>query len=431
MPEIGVVALAWRVDQADAVALERVTAHEESQALALAEMEDGQRILQQFVLADLEQLVARIVREHAVQRLRRVSAGLKARACDDVHHLAPEQRNLGRAKTVSRVGVETEEAVLAADFTALVVALDPDVVEVAWPMHRRARVRLGHQQEIPHPRIGAGLGWERGKARGRLFVIAAAQNAEARAGGDVQRIAVVGPCEVAGAKAEEGEVPGHQPAQEELGFLDLVEGQRRGLPLEVVDDVGGARQHGAPVRNGEPDVGEYPRDVSRQRFEGLRIGHTIDLQMHERLAHDVFGRRRRFEEFPSRIAAVGDDRVDDEMQGEAVTVHFHRHGVHQEGHVVVDDLDHGMRRLPAMVRDARVEDPHLGAAGLATTGERELRKRRSVGVCRFQIDQIVGVHLPVILGHEALDSWLLVGRNLGPQERLHGCQMLGLALFGQ
>ena len=44
------------------------------------------------------------------------------------------------------------------------------------------------------------------------------------------------------------------------------------------------------------------------------------------------------------IALDGEDQVQDEMQGQAVTIDFHRHRIDQERHVVVDDLDDGVRR---------------------------------------------------------------------------------------
>ena len=49
-----------------------------------------------------------------------------------------------------------------------------------------------------------------------------------------------------------------------------------------------------------------------------------------------------------------DDRVHDQMQRQPVPVDFHRHRIDQERHIVVDDLDDRVRRLPAMFLDRRV-----------------------------------------------------------------------------
>ena len=50
------------------------------------------------------------------------------------------------------------------------------------------------------------------------------------------------------------------------------------------------------------------------------------------------------------------------MQREAVAVDLHRHRIDQERHVVVDDLDDRVRRLPAVLLDRRVEHAHARPA---------------------------------------------------------------------
>ena len=68
---------------------------------------------------------------------------------------------------------------------------------------------------------------------------------------------------------------------------------------------------------------------------------------------------------PSSPRTHRDDRVDDQVQRQVVAVDFHRHRIDQERHVVVDDLDDRVRRLPAVILDRRIEDAHAGMARFA------------------------------------------------------------------
>ena len=157
LAQLGRVVLARRVDEAGKEALERIAPHEQAEALALAEMQDSHRRAQQLVLGDLEQLVARIVLEDVDQRLAGVTARRQPCARDDVGDLAPQQRNVRRLCAVRGRREQAEEAILAADFSLRVEALDRDVVEIAGPVHGRARRRLGHDEQLGTTRIGASL----------------------------------------------------------------------------------------------------------------------------------------------------------------------------------------------------------------------------------------------------------------------------------
>ena len=55
----------------------------------------------------------------------------------------------------------------------------------------------------------------------------------------------------------------------------------------------------------------------------------------------------------------------DQMERQSVAIHLHRHGIDEERHVVVDDLDDRVRRLPAVLLDGWIEDAHARPAGLA------------------------------------------------------------------
>ena len=92
--------------------------------------------------------------------------------------------------------------------------------------------------------------------------------------------------------------------------------------------------------------------------------------------------------------------VDDEMHAQPVPVQLHGHAVDQEGHVVVDDLDDGVGRLPAMLLEARVVDAQLGLARSALLAEAEVGQGGTIKVERVALDQITGRHV----AEEALDE---------------------------
>ena len=103
-----------------------------------------------------------------------------------------------------------------------------------------------------------------------------------------------------------------------------------------------------------------------------------------------------------RLAPDPDHRVDHQMDRVALARELHRHRVDDERHVVGDDLDHGVRRLPAVLLEVRVVDAHLRLAGRALLGEVPVRDRRPVQVERVAIGQVLGGHPVVVLAHERL-----------------------------
>ena len=82
---------------------ERVTAREQPQPLALAEVEDPHGHVEQLVRGDLEQLVARVGVEDLEQRLLVVAAVREAGALEDRGDPAAQDGDLGRARAVGRV----------------------------------------------------------------------------------------------------------------------------------------------------------------------------------------------------------------------------------------------------------------------------------------------------------------------------------------
>ena len=106
--------------------------------------------------------------------------------------------------------------------------LTRDVVEIAGPMHGRARRRLGDDQELGPPRVRLHLRRQRGEAR--RDVLARRLRAGCRGSSRARSAARPAPStrdEVVAAVAEEREVVVGEPAQERLAFGELVRRQRR------------------------------------------------------------------------------------------------------------------------------------------------------------------------------------------------------------
>ncbi len=87
LPHFGRVVLARREDQAGDEAFERIAAHEQAEALPVAQVQDSCDGLQQLVLGRFEQLVARVVVEDVDELLLGVPAGRQSGAADHARSL--------------------------------------------------------------------------------------------------------------------------------------------------------------------------------------------------------------------------------------------------------------------------------------------------------------------------------------------------------
>src|SRR4029079_9659482 len=87
------VTLARHIDEAGDEAFERVLAHEQRDALALLQVEDADRGIEQLVLGDLEQLVARQGIEDVEQGLAVMTLRYEPEAFDSAAHFLPQQRD--------------------------------------------------------------------------------------------------------------------------------------------------------------------------------------------------------------------------------------------------------------------------------------------------------------------------------------------------
>ena len=208
-----------------------------------------------------------------------------------------------------------------------------------------------------------------------------------------------------------------EPAQEILALAELVRRQRRRPLLHFGNDRVQALAHGSPVVDRRPHVVEHPGDILRQCIQANRLRHAIDLDVDEGFAPRILGAAAGERSQRSVGAARDlDDRVDDEVQRQSVTVDLHRHRIDEKGHVVVDDFDDRMRRLPAMLLERRIEDPDPGATRLAFAREIPVRQCGAVEVGRFPLGKILRVDVPVVARGEILHHGTLRGCHLGADE---------------
>jgi hypothetical protein len=193
------------------------------------------------------------------------------------------------------------------------------------------------------------------------------------------------------AEADEDEVVLLDPTQELRGLRHLVARDRRRRRRQLGQHAPEALAHRPPVGDRGAHVVEHQLDLVADRGQDRGIGAPIDLDQHDRLARDRrrrLGRRLELDHLALVVAAHRDHRVEDEMDREPAPVERHAHRVDQERHVVVDDLDHRVGRLPAVLLERRVVDPHLGLAVGTRAGESPQPERRAVEVHRPALGEI-------------------------------------------
>ncbi len=120
---------------------------------------------------------------------------------------------------------------------------------------------------------------------------------------------------------------------------------------------------------------------------------AVDFQQHHRLGIALAD----LGQLAGLVAGEAQHRVAQHVHAHALLGQRHGHGVDQERHVVVDDLQHGVRRFPAIGLGGGVEHAHVGLAGLACTGELQ-------GVCRQRRPLFSGVVRELVRLHALVES---------------------------
>ena len=286
MAVLRVEALARQVDETREEAAERVAPDEQPHAPALAEVEDAERRLEELVLRDLEQLVARIRLQDLDERLVVVAA--RAGGPTARRPAAPCCRSTGdlpRARAVGGVGVEPEKAPLAGDLAGGVEPLHADVVEVRGPVDGRPRVGLGQGEQVLLAREPPHFGWQLREADRDRPLVGGAQDAEPGARHGSQHVLSVLGEHVVLAVADEGEVAVVHPL-EQVASLGAVVGIDRG-GLELCDGIVDALTHRRPVLDGGAHVTEHAADAGTEPLQLLGPSLAVDLDVDHRLGQPV------------------------------------------------------------------------------------------------------------------------------------------------
>ena len=388
-PVLRVEAVARHEHEEREEAPERVAAREQAQPLALAEVEDSHRHLEQLVVRDLEQLVARVCVEDLEERLLVVAAVREAGALEHALHAPAQDRDLGRGRAVGRVRVEPEEHALA----------HADEVEVRGAVDRGARVGLAERDRRGVP----------GQPGRGVLLLGVAQDAEARLLG----VPV----------AEEREVVVGEPLEERGRLLVLV--------AHLVGSLERALAHRLPVLDRAADLADHAYDMALELAQPALVRLACHLGVDHRLARDAvvprLAGREDLDELPVRVAPHGEDGMDDQVNAAAAPVQLHAHRVDEERHVVGDDLDDRVGGLPAVLLEARVVDADLRRARRPLPHEVERAERQAIQVQRVAVGHVLRGHPPVELPRERLGELGVGAAELLAHTRANG---LGQLLLG-
>jgi len=289
--------------------------------------------------------------------------------------------------------------------------LYPDVAEVRRAVHCRVGVGLGEVQQGGVAGLAADLGGQLGETAGNR-VTGVAQDAEPGARNRAQDVglavrsvrAALGE-QVVLPVAQEGEVVIGHPLQQRARLVPLGRRGRHGLGQRA-GEVQGRLVHGRPVLVGGPHIGQHADQISSQLLEQFGLGLPVDLDMDERLRPSALDRSARW---PDRghVAAViaphQEHRVDHEVQPVALPAEQHADRVHQERHVVGDDLHGGVTGLPVVLLEHRGVDADVRRTGFAVATKLPVRQGHPEQVDLAAVDDVVRQGAPVVLPQEALE----------------------------
>ena len=195
------------------------------------------------------------------------------------------------------------------------------------------------------------------------------------------------------------------PAQEIPDLGHVLRRHVRRRRLQFLDDRRHRVTNGPPVLDGGADIVDHRLHGGGnpgQPFAGL----PGDLEMHEGFGGDAGPRFVGLHQFPQPSALVTahlEDGVDDQVNDQPLAIELGGDGIDQKRHVVGDDLDHRVFRPPAVFFDGRVVDAHGSLAGGAGGREIPVRQGGVEQAVRALLQEVVGRHVPVVLGEETVD----------------------------
>ena len=360
---VGIEALARDVDQRRVEAAVTVAAQEQLAAHALLQAQDAHRRAVELLIAGLEQFLAREGFQDVAQGLAAVAARRQPGLLHHVFVALAHQRDLPRAAVVGAGGVQADETLLG-DRVALGVELEhADVVHVARAVHGGTTVGLGEDQRVHRAALRQVVRGQRLDVARRRGVALAQQAQAAVLDGRQDARALL---HAVLAVAEEREVIGGGPAQELLRLATPFVIGRHAAGGHVVGQGQHLLAHGRPVAHDGTDFVQHAADALLDLRHLLRR-QAVDLEQHQRLvlalAHGS--------DLAGPVAGETHQRMSQHVHTHAHLGQRHAHRIDQEGHVVVDDLQHRVRRIPAVRFLRGVEHAHVRRARLAEARERQ------------------------------------------------------------
>lgn len=308
--------------------------------------------------------------------------------------------------------------------------LDADVIHVHRAVHRGAMARLGDDdRRLAHQRAQMRLRGCRQSLRGVLIRILG-HHAQCRAGQHPQLLVTpVNRGEVAVLIAKEGEVIVADPFQELDRFVDiLLVGDRFGDVAQLLDRDIHLGEDRLPVLDRLAHVGK-DRLQDRHDFRAVLFRRlAADLDQHVGLGRNIhvaliLGQA---DAAPIRIALHPDDRVKQRVNGQVLAIECGNHRVDQKRHVIVDDLDHGVPRLPTVFIQRRIVDPDLGLAGGTLAREIHVRNRRAIQGLYRHAGEVVARCGSIVTSKETLGGFHPFRRQFLPSMIDHACDRLAL-----
>jgi hypothetical protein len=310
--------------------------------------------------------------------------------------------------------------VLADHLAVGVVPLDTDVIGIPGPVDGRARVRLGHDEHRQRRACQlARCGRQSREEPGAALGLALAQHAQAGPADQTQAVGFALPNQLVLPVAQQHEVILGQPLEEGLVLRDDRRRQRgRGMG-DLADRLLEPPEHLAPVFDRGANVAQHFLDRRRQRGALLGIDQPVDLDVHPRFARCRRFARERCHRLQHAIAIAHhrEDRMDEQVQRQALAVDVDDRRVDEERHVIVDDLDHRVTRRPAVFGNRRREHAHLGRPPGALRAELPVRKQCAGQVLDAAVGQVIGVELGKALRREQVERGVPLGRQPRMRER--------------
>ncbi len=411
LADLGVEAVARYVGQDRKKAAEAVAAQEQARADPFLQRQHAHRGAVQFARIALEQFVARQDLEDLAQGLAAVAVWCQPRL---VHHegvALAHQRNVPGTRAVRAGGEQADEAAFAGRAPGGIELEHADVVHVAGAVHRGAGVGLGQDQCVRFAlRGGERVEHAAHRARAAGALVAAQKAQAAFRQGAQDRVIGRGAQRVL-AIAQEHEVVVRDPAQEFAGFVHALARQARTGLRQVFGAFKRAIAHGAPIGDAGAHVIERREDGALKAKECRRADLAVDLDVHHRFGGPAAQSRGD----TAGVALHVDHRVAEDVDADLGRVEHHADRVHEEGHVVVGDLDHRVRRLPAVRLQRRVEDAQGRRSRRTLLQEFEV----SAGECRpcsGRADRVLlRLHAGIERPREKVGVVCLVGRHAAAQ----------------